>query len=213
MYNLQKSRIISVIAVMLIVAGFIGCSKKKASYTNNPSSSKMQQQTASKSEEKPVAPEKNPIGDIPDNQAFVKYTSLQGGYEFVVPEGWARTTNGMNVTFIDKLDGIAVTIISSSKAPRADFVRANQAEKLKKTERAVEIKSIKNVKLASGPAVLMVYESNSEPDPITNKKVRLENNTYFYYENGKLAGLRLWAPVGADNVDQWERISNSFRWR
>jgi len=30
--------------------------------------------------EKPVDPEKNPPGDIPDNQAFVKYASQTGGY-------------------------------------------------------------------------------------------------------------------------------------
>ncbi len=213
MFNQQKTRIILVIAVMLIVAGFVGCSKKKASSKNRPASPKMQQQTASKSVEKPVAPEKNPIGDIPDNQAFVKYTSLQGGYELVAPEGWARTTNGMNVTFIDKLDGVSVSITSSATAPNIRSIRTNQAEKLKKTGRAVVIKGIKDVKLKGGTAILMMYESNSEPNPVTNKQVRLENNTYFYYKSGKIAELRLWAPVGADNVDQWNKISNSFRWK
>ncbi len=163
--------------------------------------------------EKPVAPEINPIGDIPDSQVFVNYASSQGGYEIEVPEGWARTTMGMDVTFREKLDGLSVKVTNAAGPPDAESIRKNQAELLKKTGRAVRIKRIQNIKLSNGPAVRMVYESNSEPDPVVNKQVRLENNSYFFYRNGKLAELRLWAPLGADNVDQWNRISSSFRWR
>jgi hypothetical protein len=163
--------------------------------------------------EKPVSPEKNPAGDIPDSQVFVKYASSQGGYEMEVPEGWARTTRGMDVTFQEKLDGLSVTVTNAAGPPDVESIRKNQGELLKKTGRAVRIKRIQNIKLSNGPAVLMVYESNSEPDPVVNKQVRLENSSYFFYGNGKLAELRLWAPLGADNVDQWNRISNSLRWR
>jgi hypothetical protein len=163
--------------------------------------------------EKPLAPEKNPPGDIPDNQVFVKYASSQGGYVIEFPEGWARTTTGSNVIFTDKFDGLSVTITNAAGPPNAESLRKNQAELLKKTGRAVRIQAIQNIKLSNGPALLMVYRSNSEPDPVVNKQVRLENSSYFYYRNGKLAELRLWAPLGADNVDQWNRVSNSFRWR
>jgi len=163
--------------------------------------------------EKPVAAEKNPTGDIPDSQVFVNYTSNQGGYEIEAPEGWARTTKGGGVVFNYKLDGLSVTVTNAAGAPDVESIRKNQAELLKKTGRAVRIKGIKKITLSNAPAVLMVYESNSEPDPVVNKEVRLENSSYFYYKNGKLAELRLWAPLGADNIDQWNRISNSFRWR
>ena len=64
-----------------------------------------------------------------------------------------------------------------------------------------------------GKAVVYVaYTSNSDPDPVTGKKVRLDNVTYYYYHQGTLAALTLWAPSGADNADQWKRISESFRW-
>ena len=49
-------------------------------------------------------------------------------------------------------------------------------------------------------------------DPVTNKRVRLENVAYFFYRNGKEVTLTVWAPQGADNVDQWNRMANSFRW-
>ncbi|GBE03222.1 hypothetical protein BMS3Abin09_00134 [bacterium BMS3Abin09] len=204
-------RIILVISLLLIAAGFMGCSKKNASSTNKPSSSKMQQ-IVSKPAEQPIAPEKNPPGDIPDTQAFVKYSSSQGGYELEVPEGWARTETGMDVTFTEKLDGLSVKITNTTP-PTTQSIRTDQMKQLEQTGRAVTIKSIKDVKLANGPAVRMVYESNSEPNPVTSKQVRLENDNYFYYKGGRMAELRLWAPVGADNVDQWNRISNSFRLR
>lgn len=209
----MKLKLTLIMSAWLVLAmGFFG-------YDTNsgPSAKKsfaiVQLQTGAIAAEKPVAPEKNPTGDIPDSQVFVNYASSQGGYEMEVPEGWARTTMGMDVIFQEKLDGLSVKVTNAAGPPNAESVRKNQGELLKKTGRAVQIKGIKNIRLSNGPAVLMVYESNSEPDPVVNKQVRLENSSYFFYRNGKLAELRLWAPLGADNVDQWNRISNSFRWR
>ena len=69
------------------------------------------------------------------------------------------------------------------------------------------------MQLRGGAAVLLAYQSNSDPDPVTGKQVRLDNQDYLFYQQGKLATLRLWAPLGADNVDQWKLISGSFGWR
>lgn len=170
-------------------------------------------QTDSRSAERPVAQEKNPQGDIPDSQVFVKYNSQSGGYKLDVPEGWACRKKDADVIFTSKLDGLSVTITNAGKIPDVQSIRRSQARQLKKTGRAVIITIIKDIKLKNGNAVCMVYKSNSEPNPVTNKQVRLENETYFYYKHGRLAELRLWAPAGADNIDQWVRISNSFRWR
>ncbi len=162
--------------------------------------------------EQPAAPEKNPPGDIPDTQAFVTYSSTSGGYKLEVPEGWARRTNDKNVSFIDKLDGVKVTLTSETTAPTARSSKTKQVAELEKAGRAVKVVNVKDVQLPSGPAVLVKYTSNSEPDPVTGKQVRLENNSYLFFKNGKLATLRLWAPIGADNLDQWQRMSRSFRW-
>lgn len=164
-------------------------------------------------QEKAVAPEKNPVGDIPDTQVFVKYSSAAGGYELKVPEGWARTEKGTDVTLVDKFDGVQVGLSKSTTAPDAKSVRSVQAAALKKTGKAVQINSVKDVETAGGKAVLISYSSNSVPNPVTGKKVRLDNNEYLFYKNGKLATLRLWAPLGADNVDQWKLMSDSFRWK
>ncbi len=165
------------------------------------------------SNEKPVAPEKNPPGDIPDSQVFIKYISATGNYELQVPEGWARSENGTDVKYVDKLDGIQVKISTANDSFTIDNIKKDQVAALEKTGRAVKIKSTEEIKLTGGQAVLVKYDSNSEPDPVTNKQVRLENESIFFNNNGKLAEIVLWAPLGADNIDQWNLISNSFKWR
>jgi hypothetical protein len=83
---------------------------------------------------------------------------------------------------------------------------------LKSAERAVTVVSVKAVKLPAGPVIRVVYTSNSEPNAVTNKQIRLENECYLYFKDGKLVTLELYAPKGADNVDQWQLMSESFRW-
>ncbi len=161
--------------------------------------------------EKPVIPEKNPPGDIPDNQVFITYRS-KGNYQIKVPEGWARQTKGNDVSFINKLDGIEITITPETTAPTLATVKTKQVPQLELKGRAVKVLEIKEQKLSAGQAILIKYNSNSEPDGVTNKQVRLENINYLFFKKGKLITIRLWAPQGADNVDQWQLISNSFRW-
>jgi len=66
--------------------------------------------------------------------------------------------------------------------------------------------------LPAGQALLIKYESDSDINPTTNKRIRLEKEAYLFYKDGKLATLTLWAPKGADNADQWKMMSESFRW-
>jgi hypothetical protein len=67
-----------------------------------------------------LAAEKNPPGDIPDDQVFVSYTSSASGFSLKVPEGWARSERGSDVQFIDKFDG---------KMSLPDLEKANRASK------------------------------------------------------------------------------------
>lgn len=162
--------------------------------------------------ETPVPPEMNPIGDIPDSQVFVQYHSVQGGYLLDAPEGWARSTQGPDVNYVDKLDGVRVTVTQATTAPTAGSVQTNQVAALLKSGRAVQVAGVRDVQLPGGAGVLVDYSSNSDPDPVTGKQVRLENQMFLFFHNGHLASLTLWAPLGADNADQWWRISHSFKW-
>ena len=155
-----------------------------------------------------LAAEKNPPGDIPDDQVFVAYASRAGGYSLKVPEGWARTEKGSDVGFIDKFDGVAVIVDTVATAPTTKDV----IEKLQKAEREFKLVNTKQIRLPAGPTLLIKYESESEANPVTNKRIHLEDEAYVFYRNGRMAILTVWAPAGADNADQWKLISESFRW-
>ncbi len=206
----------SFVLILLVTLG-VAC-KAKDSGTAAQSDTTSTTVTASATEaplsssETAVAPEVSPPGDIPDTQAFVKYTNTAGGYQLEVPEGWARTESGADVAFVSKFDGVSGAITPASTAPTAASARTNEAKQIQSQGHAVTITSVSEANLPAGKAVLIKYASNSDPNPVTNKRVRLENIAYIFYKNGKEATLTVWAPQGADNVDQWNRISRSFRW-
>ncbi|BCG84863.1 lipoprotein [Mesorhizobium sp. 113-3-9] len=162
--------------------------------------------------EKPIQPEKNPPGDIPDTQVFIDYTSPEG-FTLKVPEGWARSDRADGASFVDKLDGVVVSVSKANAAPTLDSAKADYVAKLEAAGRAVRVSAVKQVKLPAGAAIRIVYTSNSEPNAVTNRQVRLENERYLYFKDGKLVALELYAPKGADNVDQWQLMSSSFRWK
>lgn len=156
--------------------------------------------------------EKNPPGDIPDTQAFVTYRS-PAGFSLQVPEGWARKERRDGASFADKYNIVEISVAAAASAPTASSVSAHEAAELARTGHAVKIDAVRNVSLRSGPAVLITYTSNSEPNPVTNKRLRLQNHRYLIYRGGTLATLAFSAPLGADNADQWTFMSNSFQWR
>ncbi len=163
-------------------------------------------------QEKLAAPETNPPGDIPDNQVFVTYTSPDG-YALKVPEGWSRTEIDHGVRFFDKYDEIDATLGAASTAPTASSAKADEIPGLKTTGHAVKVTAVEDVKLAAGRAVRISYLSNSAPNPVTNKQTRIEHERFILFKDGKTLTLDLAAPAGADNVDQWQLISNSLKWR
>lgn len=157
-----------------------------------------------------IAPEKNPPGDIPDSQVFIVYSA--DSYALKVPEGWARTVTGPNVSFASKLDGVSVTLTPAATAPTMDWVKAQYVPDLIKAGRAVKVTAVSAETLPGGPAIRIDYTSNSEPNAVTMKQIRLENARYLFFKSSTLTALDLYAPAGADNVDQWQLMSRSFAW-
>lgn len=158
-----------------------------------------------------VAPEHNPPGDIPDTQVFITYHSPEG-FSLKVPEGWARTDLAHGASFVDKLDGVVVTVTNAKAAPTIAETKEMIVPAMKRQGRAVKVSKVEAAKLPAGSAIRIVYSSNSKPNAVTNKQVRLEDNRYLYYAKGRLVTLDLYAPYGADNVDQWQLMSRSFQW-
>ncbi|HEV7594699.1 MAG TPA: hypothetical protein VGO33_06855 [Gemmatimonadaceae bacterium] len=208
----------SLVPILLVFA--VACTAKDsgtAARTDTTSATTASStETAISSTETAVAPEVNPPGDIPDSQAFVKYSNSSGGYQLQVPEGWSQQAGppeySSDVTFVHNYNGVSVHVAPASAPPTAASVQANEVKQIQSRARAVTVNKVSEVNLPGGKAVLVSYTSNSAPNPVTNKQVRLENQTYIFYRNGKEAMLTLWAPLGADNVDQWKLMADSFRW-
>jgi hypothetical protein len=163
--------------------------------------------------ESPVPTENSPPGDIPDNIAFVPYASKRGGFTISTPEGWSRTTTPNSVTFTDKLNTIVVGWQDTASAPTVSSVKTHEVPELETTERAFALGSVASTTLPAGPAVLTTYQANSEPNAVTGKQYRLDVQRYSLYQHGTEVVIGLRSPVGADNVDPWRVVTQSFMWR
>ncbi len=191
----------------LVVSGAVGfIAFAPGSLSAQPSS------TPLPASESPLKPEKNPPGDISDSQVFIEYQSPQG-FSIKVPEGWARRETPGGVTFSDKYNTVELVPSQRTEPLTAMSAKQNEISSLETTGKAVRVSKVNSVKLPSGSAIVVSYGSNSEPNPVTNKAIRLENDRYFFWNNGKFVTLTLSAPYGADNVDQWNLMAKSFRWR
>ena len=73
--------------------------------------------------------------------------------------------------------------------------------------------TLKKPNAATPQAMAATFGSLSQPDPVTGRRVKLQNVTYSFTKGSRQAVLRLWAPQGSDNADQWRKISHSFRWK
>jgi hypothetical protein len=162
--------------------------------------------------EAPIAPEVSPPGDIPDSQVFITHAS-KAGYSIKVPEGWAKKDDGASTVFNDKYNHITLRLLDAPSAVDETYAKSTLVPELEKTGHAINHIVVSTVKLKAGRVVKLAYDSNSEPNAVTDKQVREENEKFFYAGNGKLVELTLSAPKGADNVDQWKLISSSFRWK
>ena len=122
-------------------------------------------------QEKAVAPEKNPPGDIPDDQAFVTYQSPLG-FAIKVPEGWARKETSSGASFADKYGAVEILLGDASELPTVAGVTSGEVADLLKNGHAVKVTAVQMVALASGPAVQVVYTANSDPNSVTGKQIR-----------------------------------------
>ena len=191
-------------------ASTVGTSAPSSPEPSRPGSGRSTPTQAPVSSEPAVPAESNPPGDIPDNTVFVPYHSTKGGWTVTVPEGWARTTSGTSVTFTDKLNtvqvdaqpGSAVTVASAKKT---------DVPALANSTRAFKLSSVTQVTLPAGPAVLISYQANSDPNPVTGKQYRLDVLRYELFHAGTRTTLTLLSPVGADNVDPWRIVTQSLK--
>jgi hypothetical protein len=158
------------------------------------------------------APEVNPAGDIPDNQVFVPYSPPGGRFTVKVPEGWGRTARAGTVSFTDKLNTISMETRPAPAAPTVASARQAELPAIRSASRRYEPGSVTQVRRAGGDVVLVTFKADAPADPVTGKVVHDAVERYEFWRGGTEAILTLAGPVGADNVDPWRIVSDSFRW-
>ena len=154
----------------------------------------------------------NPAGDIPDTQAYVTFRIPSGQFSVKVPEGWAETQKGGAVTFTDKLNRVTLLAVPAASAPTPASAGSAEVPSIKSAEPNFRLDQVMAVQTAAGPAVLISYQSDAPPDPVTGKVIRDSALRFEFWKGGTEAVLVLAGPVGSDNVDPWRLITESFRW-
>jgi hypothetical protein len=155
--------------------------------------------------------ESPPPGDIPDTTTYIAYHPASGVYQVKVPEGWARTVTASAVSFTDKLNTITVSVVKTTPPTQAT-ARATEVPQIQNAVQHFALAGIGTVSRSAGPAVLIRYSADSQPDPVTGKVYTDAVERYEFYRNGMEAIVTLSAPSGADNVDPWRTVTSSFRW-
>jgi hypothetical protein len=161
----------------------------------------------------PNAPEVNAAGDIPDNQVFVPFSPPGGGFAVSVPEGWARSSDGPATVFTDKFNSVRVESALRSAAADVAGTRSTDVPQLQGTVPGFVLGDVRTVSRAAGSAVLITYQADSAPNPVTGKSVREAVERYAFWRAGRQVVLTLAGPTGADDVDPWRIVTNSLRWQ
>ena len=144
--------------------------------------------------------------DIPDNQVFV--TFIGPAFSMKTPGGWTQSGGGKNVTFRDKNNIVRVVVAGGPKPTVASL-----QQELASLEGAHLENPPAALKIGGLPAVKAVYSTKSAPNAVTGKSVQLIVDRYELGRGGKRATVDLGTPVGADNVDAYRLMIESFRLR
>jgi hypothetical protein len=153
-----------------------------------------------------------PAGDIPDNQAFVTFTAPDHSFSVKVPEGWSKIDTRGVVEFTDKLNSITIGSRPSVVAPTPDSVKAQVVPSIAASTTGFRPGDVSLVDRHAGQAILLTYGSDSPPNPVTGKVVVQSVQRYVFYRAGVEVAITLSAPAGADNVDPWRTVTDSFAW-
>lgn len=160
----------------------------------------------------PAVADSAPPGDIPDNQAFVRFTPPGGGFSVKVPEGWTQRSEGAAVVFTDKLNAIRIESRQASGPLTVAAARSGEVDRLAQTVKGFQAGTVSTVTRKGGTAVRVTYLSTAAASPVTGKAGTDAVERYLFFHKGREVVLTLSGPKGADNVDPWRLVTDSVRW-
>jgi len=183
---------------LALVALALGACGKSSSSQNTPPNPNVQEQSSP--------------GDIPDDQAYVRYTPRGANFSVKVPEGWARSTSRGAVTFTDKLNSIRIEEANAPAAPTVRDARQTEVPKLAKSVKGFRPETVTRVSRRAGQAIRITYLADTPPNEVTGKAGANTVERYVFFHNDRDVVLTLAGPKGADNVDPWKIVTDSVRW-
>jgi hypothetical protein len=211
--NTSRSRAVVIVGLVSVAAVVAACGSTS---TKTPAAVSGQSPSATagngSTTTAPAGPETNSPGDIPDNQAFVAFKPSGGSYSVTVPEGWAQSTNGAATVFTDKFNTVQIETAATAAAPTPDSVTTTVVPALQAANANFSLGKVSTVKRAAGDAVVVTYQADSSPNPVTGKVIPLAFERYTFWHNGTEVTLTLSGATNADNVDPWKKITDSFAW-
>ncbi|HLY49550.1 MAG TPA: hypothetical protein VKR21_10165 [Solirubrobacteraceae bacterium] len=153
-------------------------------------------------------------GDIPDTQVFLVLRNAHSGYSMKYPEGWTIQGSGSDKLTISDKNNLVRVVIGRGPAPSPASVAAALTA-LKKSSPTLTFTAPQKFALpASSRAVKAVYTTESPPDTVTGKRVKLIVDRYVLPgPGGRVATVDLGTPKGVDNVDAYRMMIESFSWK
>ena len=151
-------------------------------------------------------------GDIPDTQAFVTAKAPSGRWSLKVPEGWAQKATPNGLSFTDKLNSVQAVERTAARAPSVTTVQKSEVPALQAAHAGLKVESVATFTRPGGSGVVVRYQVDSAKDSVTGKVHRDAAEEYLFFKGGREVAVTLSGAVGADNVDPWKIVTNSFRW-
>jgi len=153
-------------------------------------------------------------GDIPDSQVFLVLNNAHGGYSLKYPEGWTIQGSGSDKLTISDRNNLVRVVVARGPAPSPASVAAALIA-VKSSSPTLTFTAPQKFALpASSGAVKAVYTTESAPNPVTGKRVKLVVDRYVLRgSGGRVATVDLGTPAGVDNVDAYRMMIQSFTWK
>ena len=135
-----------------------------------------------------------------------------GLWSLKVPEGWSQQTVPGGLLFTDKLNVVRAVERDAAQAPTVAGVRSSEVPALQAAHTGLQVGSVGTFTRAGGSGVVLRYQVDSAKDPVTGKVHRDAAEEYLFFKDGKEVVVTLSGAAGADNVDPWKIVTDSFRW-
>jgi hypothetical protein len=91
-------------------------------------------------------------------------------------------------------------------------VRSSEVPALRAAHAKLTVSSVAPFTRSGGSGVVVRYQLDSAKDPVTGKVHRDAAEEYLFFKGGREVVVTVSGAAGADNVDPWKIVTNSFRW-